>query len=160
MWLFSVNNVSIQMTKKIQKSLIIIVFITIGGYLIGAAYLFVAMIFGSISIGNTPLGKYAMSKYLVDFTDVSLAASYYIYFYNSTEYRIAFVAILRNYLGCRFLSRFISKQSITPIVAFIGKNQLHPIPVNHQWVKIIRLINDTIISDHDSTIKDINNIGE
>jgi hypothetical protein len=85
------------------------------GWLIGVAYLLYSDIFGGISIVNTPIGKYAPSRYFASCTYVGMAASYYIYFYNSTEYRIAFVAILRKYFGFRFLSSHSS--SITPIVA-------------------------------------------
>jgi drug/metabolite transporter (DMT)-like permease len=120
------------MTKKIQKSLIIIVCITIGGYLISVAYLFVVTISDGVSHVNILIANSELSKYIFNFAYVGMAASYYIYFYNSTEYRIAFVAILRNCLGCTFLSRFIPKHSIKPIVAFIGKSQSHPIPVDHQ----------------------------
>ncbi len=100
----------------------IIVCVTIGGWLIGVAYLFYSDIFGGISIGNSPLGKYATLRYFLNFSYVGMAASYYIYFYNSTEYRIAFVTILRKYLGFRFLSSHSS--SITPIVVipFAPKN--------------------------------------
>jgi hypothetical protein len=86
----------------------------------------VSNILGDISLASTLIAEYVKSKYFLDFTYVGMASSYYIYFYNSTEYRIAFLAILRNYLGLGFFSRFIPKQSIAPVVAFIGNKPIVP----------------------------------
>jgi uncharacterized membrane protein YuzA (DUF378 family) len=109
MHVFLGSNVSIEKTKKIQKSIVIIMLVTISSWLIGFIAPLVANLVDTASI---------ITPYFINFIYVGMAASYYIYFYNSVDYRKAFISIIKNQLCCYFERK--SADTNTTVVTIVS----------------------------------------